>query len=190
VCGVTGSFRRILVVAGAVVVLGASGCSRDDKGPVDPPTQPSPTVSAVSPSLTPSPTGTAEEQILAQYRRFWTETLPMALAAPAVERPRVLAPVVSDPLVPELLRVASLFEKRNQRPTGSPNLIRQAVYRKGSSAIVVGCIDESGFFLTDKATGETSGRGRARAPSQTRLKKGTDGVWRVYSVKDLAGQRC
>jgi hypothetical protein len=189
VCGVTGWFRRIVLIAGAVVVLDVTGCSGDGKGPVDPPV-PSATSSAASVAPTASPTGTVDEQILAQYRRFWTETMPGALAVPASDRPRVLKAVAADPLVPELLRVAKLFEQRNQRPTGAPSLIHQSITRKGTKAVVVGCIDESEFFLTDKSTGEESGRGLPRVSTQTRLARGSDGIWRVYSIKDLSGTQC
>ncbi|HEY0357969.1 MAG TPA: hypothetical protein VGD11_05275, partial [Mycobacteriales bacterium] len=94
----TGWFRRIAVVAGAFVVLVAGGCSGDGKGPVDPPP---PSTASVTPSA--PPTGRAEEQILAQYRRFWTETLPAAQAAPAERRRTILAEVAMEPALSFLL---------------------------------------------------------------------------------------
>ena len=189
VCGVTGWFRRIVLIAGAVVVLDVTGCSGDGKGPVDPPV-PSATSSAASVAPTASPTGTVDEQILAQYRRFWTETLPAVFAASADERPAMLRPVVTDPLLPALIESADELDQQGRLSTGSPVLIRQSVTRRGSEAIVVGCMDSSRARVTDRATGRPITRGRRRDPTETYFKLENDGVWRVYSLNEPKGTRC
>jgi hypothetical protein len=187
VCGVAGWFGRIVVVAGAVVVLGASGCTTDGKGPVDPP---APSSSAASVTPTSSPSGTVEEQILAQYRRFWTETLPALFAARVEDRTALLRPVVTDPLLPALLRTAGDLDRKGQQATGFPILITQSVSRRGSEAIVVGCMDSSKASVKDRATGQEITRGRPRDPTEAFFKVGNDGVWRVYSLNERKGSRC
>jgi hypothetical protein len=188
VCGVTGWFRRNVVVAGAVLVLGASGCTGDSgKGPVDPPLPPSTPASPV-PSV--SPTGTAEDQILAQYRRFWTETLPAVFAAEPNQRRAALGPVAADPLVPELLRLARGFDDKNEVASGTPVVLQQMVSRSGREAIVFGCLDMRMTIRTDRATGRVTFRGQSRDPDQAYFKIGDDGIWRVYALDQRPGSKC
>ncbi|MCW2609351.1 MAG: hypothetical protein JWM15_597 [Cryptosporangiaceae bacterium] len=187
-CGVTGWFRRNVVVAGAVLVLGASGCTGDSgKGPVDPPLPPSTPASPV-PSV--SPTGTAEDQILAQYRRFWTDIYPAVFLAPEVARRQILSPVVVDRLLSELLRIAGEFDRRNQQSTGRPVLSDEVVNRRAGVAVVAGCVDMTDVVLKDKSTGKVVDEGPMRAFTQTFFKVSDDGVWRAYALRDPPGARC
>jgi hypothetical protein len=180
-------------VAGAVVVLALSACGDDRPGPVLPPVPSSGSASATaSPAPSPSvrPTGTAEEQILGQYRRFWTEALPSALAAPEPERRDILRTVVAEPLLAELLRVARLFDVKNEVANGIPVLIHQTVSREAREAVVVGCVDMSTAVRTDRQTGKITYRGKPRDPTHAYFTVGSDGVWRVYSLDEPEGSRC
>jgi hypothetical protein len=189
VCGVTGWFRRIVLIAGAVVVLGVAGCSGDGKGPVDPPV-PSATSSAASVAPTASPTGTVDEQILAQYRRFWTEIYPAVLAAPSAERRSILEPVVDDPLMGELLRIARGYDHRNKRSSGTPVLIGPEVSLKGHQAVVAGCVDMTNVILRDRTTGKITDQGRLRIASETYFKDDRNGAWRAYALNEPRGKSC
>jgi hypothetical protein len=189
VCGVTGWFRRIVLIAGAVVVLDVTGCSGDGKGPVDPPV-PSATSSAASVAPTASPTGTVDEQILAQYRRFWTETLPAVFAATPDQRRHVLEPVAADPLLPELLRLAREFDDNNEVASGSPVVLKQMINRRGREVIVFGCLDMRPAIRTDSATGRVTYRGKPRDPNQAYFRAGADGTWRVYALDERPGSKC
>lgn len=189
-CGVTGWFRQIVAVAGAVVVLGAAGCSGDAKGPVDPPI-PSATSSTASVAPTASPTGTAEEQILAQYRRFWTEALPAAFEAPSDRRRNVLEAVTTDPLLPELLRLAAGFDDNNQVASGTPVVLKEVVSRSSRlEAVVFGCLDMRLAIRTDRTSGRVIYRGQRRDPNQAYFRLGTDGAWRAYALDERPGSKC
>ena len=185
-CGVTGWFRRIVLIAGAVVVLGVTGCSGDGTGPVDPPV---PTTATVTPSA--SPTGTAEEQILAQYRRFWTETLPAAQAASGDrERTRILAPVVMEPALRLLIGGMAKLDRQGQQAYGQDVPIREVVERQGGTALVTGCLDSSQTGVADRATGERLTVGVPTNPVLVTLKRGDDAVWRVFGTRFPGGRRC
>jgi hypothetical protein len=171
-----------------VAVLGAAGCSGDQKGPVDPPV-PSSSVSA-TPSASASPTGTAEEQILAQYRRFWTEALPATFTAPIDQRREVLEPVAADPLLPELLRLANGFDDKNEVASGTPVVLKQTVSRSGGEAVVSGCLDMRPAIRADRTTGRVTYRGKPRDPNQAYFKLAADGTWRVYALDERPGSEC
>jgi hypothetical protein len=187
VCGVAGWFGRIVVVAGAVVVLGASGCTSDGTGPVDPPA-PS---SAASVTPTPSPSGTAEEQILAQYRRFWTEALPAAQAASdARNRSRILEAVVMEPALHLLVGGMAMLDREGRKPYGRDIPLHEVVERQGDTALVTGCLDSSHAGVADRATGEKLTVGVPNNPVFVTLKRDHDAVWRVFGTRFPGGRRC
>jgi hypothetical protein len=180
VCGVTGWFRRIVAVAGAVVVLGVAGCSGNQKGPVDPPV-PSPTVRA---------TGTLEEQILGQYRRFWTESLPAAEAADPTQRKEILAPVVMEPALSFLVEGIRQLDGTGQKLYGHAVPIGETVKRGRGIALVTGCLDSSHAGKKDANSGRILTRGSDREFALVTLKVGSDSVWRVYQTGLPEGRRC
>jgi hypothetical protein len=185
VCGVAGWFGRIVVVAGAVVVLGASGCTSDGKGPVDPP---APSSSAAS--VTPTPTGTVEEQILAQYRRFWTEALPAAQAAPVEKRRAILAQVVMEPALAFLVEGIRELDRAGERAYGRPVPFGETLKRRRGIALVTGCLDSSHAGRLDTASGRILTRGPRRELVLVTLKIGADSVWRIYQTGFPEDSQC
>jgi hypothetical protein len=136
------------------------------------------------------PTGTAEEQILGQYRRFWTETYPTVFSAPADERRALLSPVVGEPLLSELLRIASERDRAGKSTRGTPVLTEPVVSREGGLAVVSDCVDLTDVVLVDRSTGAVTEDGPDRKPTDTYLRRGSDAVWRVYSLNEPRGYRC
>jgi hypothetical protein len=154
---------------------------------VDPPAPPT-----ASASATPSepPTGTAEEQILAQYRRFWTEAYPAVFAAPSAKRRLILEPVVDDPLMAELLRIARGYDRRNKESSGTPVLIAPEVILKGHQAVVAGCVDMTSVILRDRTTGKITDQGPLRIASETYFKDDSHGAWQAYALNEPRGKSC
>jgi hypothetical protein len=185
VCGVTGWFRRIAVVAGAFVVLVAGGCSGDGKGPVEPPP---PSTARVTPSA--PPTGTAEEQILAQYRRFWTETLPAAQAAPVERRSGILAETVMEPALSFLVEGIRKDHSADEKPYGHAVPIGETLKRRHDLALVTGCLDSSHSGKADAQSGKVLTKGPSRELVLVTLKLGADLIWRVYETGFPDTGRC
>jgi hypothetical protein len=177
----------MVVVSGAVTVLAVSACSSDGGSPVDPPTPGSTSgshasVVPTSPVPSASPTGTAEEQILAQYKRFWTQALPDAFAAPAADRRAVLAPVAMDPALSQLVTGIANLERRGQTNYGFDQPISQTLRRVKKQALVRGCLDSSHSGLAEIESGKRLQRGDPRNRVLVRLDLDVDNVWRVYAV--------
>jgi hypothetical protein len=186
---VTGWFRRIVAVAGAVVVLGVAGCSGHERGPVDPPVPPTaPTTASGAPSV--SPTGTVEEQILAQYRRFWTETLPAAQAAPVERRKAILAEAAMEPALSFLLDGILELDRSGERAYGHLIPAGETVKRLRGTALVTGCLDSSHAGTIDAESGRVLAKGPGREQVLVTLKVGSDSAWRVYQTGFPDGRRC
>jgi hypothetical protein len=160
VCGVT--LRSRWWGVGIAAILVVPGCADEGPGPVLPPVPPSQSPSASSsPSPTHvTPTGTAEQQILAQYRRFCTKTYPAFFAVPAEQRAALLSPVVTEMLLSELLRGARELDRQGRRSTGTPVLLSEAVTRDGANAVVFGCLDMSDVVVINTQSGEVVGTGQ------------------------------
>jgi hypothetical protein len=180
-------------VAGAVVVLALSACGDDRPGPVLPPVPSSGSASASAspaPSLSVRPTGTAEEQILGQYRRFWTEAYPAMIVAPATERSGILQPYVTEPLLGALLETARQFDRRNEESVGAPELSQLVVSRRAGEGVVVGCVDFTHVPLVNRSTGEVIDDKPLHVGSEMHLRRGRDGLWRGYRLFQPEGSRC
>jgi hypothetical protein len=137
-----------------------------------------------------TPTGTAEQQILAQYRRFWTETYPRVFAAPTAERRDILRPVVAERLLSELLRIAGELDGEGKWQRGTPAVLGPAVTRQGGLAVVSDCVDMTGVKVVDRSTGQVTYDPPDRKPTESYLRRGADGAWRVYALKDIREYEC
>jgi hypothetical protein len=191
VCGVSGWLRRMAVFAGTAVVLGAAACSGGDPGPVPPPVPPASTGSGATSSPQVSPTGTVEEQIIAQYRRFWLEALPAAQAAPPDRRKAILAPVATEPALSFF--VAGIYhdeEEMGQKTYGHFIPLTETVKRRGGVALVTGCIDTSKAGKKDATTGRILTRGSGREAMLATLLRGSDSVWRISETGFPKETRC
>ena len=187
-CGVIAWSRR--GVAGILVALALSGCGDDPPGPVLPPLPPSASPSTSSSSASPSvrPTGTAEQQILAQYRRFWREMYTGVEAVRSGDRDAFLRPVVAEPLLSELLRVAREDEHKGVRLHGKPRILDPTLTRQGGEAVVSDCVDFTDVVLVGKSP--PSEAAPQRKVIDTHLRRAADGVWRVNSLNDVKDYQC
>jgi len=176
-----------------------AGCNDGPGKPADVPTRGAGATSAtpvsVSPSPSPSPssvtpTGTVEEQILAQYRKFWTEALPAASAAPAAQRRAILSPVAGEPALSRLLGVMSKLDAEGKRAYGRMISLQPTVQRGGAVALVRSCFDSSGSGELDIKTGRKLTVGPKRELILTTLKRSPDGSWRVTSIGQPKDSSC
>jgi hypothetical protein len=138
-----------------------------------------------------SPSGTAEEQILAQYRRFWTDSLPSAQAASdANTRSRLLAPTVMEPALSLLVEGMAGLDRKGKRAYGYDIPLREVIERKGDTALVTGCLDSSHTGVKEDRTGRKLTVGVPTNPVFVTLKRASDRIWRVYGTQFPGGRRC
>jgi hypothetical protein len=181
------------VAISLVVMALLAGCttSEEFKYGKPPTSNPRPSKTATeSPRPSPTSSPTDEQQILAQYQRFWTDVLPRAYAAPAVNRRAILKPVVVDPALTRLLRNMSAQDADSKRAYGFDRPLRQKVERVNELSLVRGCLDSSKSGLLNVKTGKKISRGPALNPVLVNLRHGNDGVWRVSFVKFSGGTKC
>ncbi|MFI5958546.1 hypothetical protein [Cryptosporangium sp. NPDC051539] len=127
-------------------------------------------------------TESAEAAVLAQYRAFWTDVLPVAAAAPAEQRKRLLGPVTTEPELSHLLRNWTTLDAAGQRNYGRDEPRESSVRVQGGLALVEGCLDSHASGVADAATGAPVTRGEARNPVRATLVLGADGVWRLSAI--------
>jgi hypothetical protein len=174
------------------MVLAVSGCTDEGPGPVLAPLPPSASPTR-SPSPSPTqakPTGTPEQQVLAQYRRFWTEIYVGVYSRPARDRKEFMSPVVTEPLLSELLRIARELDREGKTGRGTPVPLEPTLTREGHLAVVTDCLDVSSVVTVDRSTGNATHEGPNHRPVETYFRRGTDGVWRVESLNDPKGYKC
>ena len=155
--------------------------------PTPPATSASPTV---DPRPRPTPSRTIDQQIIAQYKRFWLETLPAAFSAPAQERRAILAPVVMDPELELVLHNMAANDLLHRGGYGVDTPLRQALQRTSTIALVRGCLDSSRGGIKDLRTGKKLKRGPAQNRVLVNLKPGTDNVWRISAIHYPGGSGC
>lgn len=112
---------------------------------------------------------TVEEQILAQYKQFFTSVWPRAQAAPAGARAAILAEVVTEPQLSGNLKTLQSRDIKGQAGYGVARLIKQTVYRKGEQAVVDGCTDLSTVGVQDQKSGKKLTVGPPRNPCPIEL---------------------
>jgi hypothetical protein len=193
VSGVTGWIRRIALVSGALVVLATSACTGDSPGPVEPPrpqTSGSGTSSGAAPPTNASPSGTVEEQILAQYRRFWTESLPAAHDASPQDRKAILATTVMEPALSFIVDGIAEMDRAGEKGYGYPIPVRETIKRHGSTALTTGCLDSSHAGTADARSGRILTKGPDSEAVLVTLKRSADGIWRVYETGFPEDSRC
>jgi hypothetical protein len=170
VCGVSGWFRRLILISGALLVLAVPACGGGEPAPEKSPT--------------------TEEQVLAQYRKLWTETLPAATTAAADERKAILAATLADPELTHALGRLAAMDENGQTSYGTDVPLRQTVTLQGEKAVVTGCLDSSQTGLADRETGRKLTKGVATNPVSLTFERGSDGVWRVAQTRFPGTRRC
>jgi hypothetical protein len=110
---------------------------------------------------------------------------------PSSERKGFLQPLVAEPLLSELLRVARASDSDGTKLRGTPASLDPVVTRRGGEAVVSDCVDLTDVVLVDRSTGTVvSRKGAERRAIETHLRRGTYAVWRVDSLKDLTEYKC
>lgn len=183
---------RIGVAVVAVLAVSGGGCNGDDKDRYGKPPSDGPPTTASSGSASPSPSAslTDEQQILAQYRKFWTEALPKAFAAVPSARRSVLTSATMDPELSVLLQNMAIQDNAGERGYGSSIPLRQTVETNASVSLVRGCLDSRDAGVLSVKTGKKLTRGPAQNPVLVNLKRGSDRVWRVSFVSYPGGSKC
>lgn len=185
--GWEGKFRRIdgavrvaACLATGLAILVATACS----GSSNKIAQPLQSGSSAAPSSPdPSAAGPPSQQVLAQYRAFWS-VLPAASAAPAGERQAMLAPYAADPELTSVLQ--GMREADHQGTVFYGRDVPRPTIRSVSSvqgiAVIRDCQDSSHAGNKDRRTGRRLTVGVARHLVVATMNLGPDGRWRVASV--------
>jgi hypothetical protein len=138
---------------------------------------------------TASASGSAEGQILALYRRYWT-ALPAAAAVPRAERRAILEPLMVEPALSGALALLLSIERAGHRLFGSAVPVSQVLQRRDGAAALRGCIDSSEMGQIDVDTGKYVSRGRPREAVLMAFQLGDDGTWRVSAMYFPKDPRC
>jgi hypothetical protein len=163
-------FGPLVLVSGVLAVLALTGCGGK--------------------SETPTPTAAADDQVLLQYRRLWTETLPAATIAPTGTRRDILARTMTDPALNDAIGRIAKMDEAGQTSYGVTIPLRQSVKLDGKSAVVTGCLDSSKSGVADAKSGRKLTVGVPTSPVAVTFKQGADGVWRVSETKFPTSQKC
>ncbi|HEY0485320.1 MAG TPA: hypothetical protein VGD72_03610 [Mycobacteriales bacterium] len=131
-----------------------------------------------------------ETQILDQYRKLWSETLPAAMSAAPGERKDILSTTLTDPELGNALDRLAAMDRRGRRAYGSDVPLRQTVTLTGATAVVTGCLDSSQSGIADSKTGRKLTRGVATNPVSVTFHRGKDGVWRASETRFPGTRTC
>jgi hypothetical protein len=140
--------------------------------------------------VTTAPTGTAEEQVVALYRRYFTTALPAAAAAPRAERRAILEPLMGEPGLSGALALLLSIDRAGQRLYGQAVPVSHVVQLRDGAAVLKGCINSYEMGRIDVATGKYVTRGQPREAVLMTFKRGEDGTWRVYGAYFPKDPRC
>jgi hypothetical protein len=178
-------FPRTAAV-GALVLLALTACGGS------PSSAPSPVPSATAePQPAQVSSGdTAEEQIVARYREFWTEVLPAAAAAEPAARRESLADTLMEPALSTTLAWLVKLDRAGQEVYGHAVPVAELVEHKGDTALVKGCLDSSRVGKADAETGKVLSRGLDREAVLVTMKRDGGAEWRVYGTYFPRDPRC
>lgn len=165
----------VFVVAGILVVL---SLDRDSGVILETPTAAPPSAAPVMPS---PPTLSEEEQILAQYRRFFASLTTLS-NLPAAERPAVLGQVASDPQYTRSLDGLAAADAAGEVFYGEGKVSPRVANIGLATAVVQDCQDGSQGGRMRKSDGTKLTVGPPADPAVTQMRRGPDGIWRVAEV--------
>ena len=179
---------RSLVVA---CLLGAAACDNNQKfgAPPNPPaSHPSPpSTGPTSPSTLPPPA--EQQEVVAQYVQFWTQTLPAAFAAADAQRRAILAATTTNPQLDLLLDNMAALDANGERGYGANEPITQSVEVRSNSSLVRGCLDSSSAGILD-SSGQPRTAGPNRNAVQVNFERESDGAWKVSVVTYPENETC
>lgn len=172
-------------------LLGAAACDNNQTfgAPPHPPaSQPLPRSTVpTSPSI--EPPATEEQKIVAQYVRFWTQTLPTAFAAPGAQRRAILATTTTNPQLDLLLDNMAALDAEGERGYGANQPITHSVELRSDSSLVRGCLDSQSAGILD-SSGQPRTAGPQRNAVRVNVKREPDGEWKVSVVTYPANEAC
>lgn len=193
VVAMTGGITRItlrIAVTGVLLTL-LTGCPGTPEPSGSLPPTPSATPSSTASAMpSPSTSLTDEQQILAQYKRFWLEALPAAFSAPASQRRSILEPVVTDPELTVLVDNLAALNERGEKDYGVNRPLRQTVEIRQNLSLVTGCLDSSGSGVAEAKTGRKKTKGVPQNPVRVNLRRTAGQAWRVSAVTYPGGRSC
>lgn len=170
--------RGAAVALLAVVVL-LNGCSHSSGVNVQ--SLPTPTASAGTPSVRPSPTFPDQDLILAQYRAYFATLTPASKATPPM-RFEILRKVATDPSLTRTLGGLAAAAAAGEVYYGE-DIVRPEITKvEGRLAMLRDCQDSSGHGRLKVATGKKVTVGLKNDLAIVTMKLGTEGVWRVSTV--------
>jgi hypothetical protein len=165
----------MFLIPGALALLGVAACG----GPAPGGDKPKPPAAAA-----------ADQQILAQYRKLWTQTIPAATAAKAGARRSILAVTMADPALSDAVKGYEQLDRKGQRYYGREIPLRQSVSVSGKTGVVRGCLDSSRSGAADASTGRKLNRGVSTNPVTVTFQQATNGVWRASGFKWDNTKKC
>lgn len=167
------------------VILVLAGCDHAVQPPTASLTRPAPT--SVDSAATERVDRLAVE---AAYRRYWTVSRTFDRQYPESQWRRVLAEVAAEPHLGLVLARTRTQHRDGIRLYGQvvPHLTVLPI-GGADTAVVRDCQDASHAGQADAATGRPRTVGVPRNPVLGRLRRGSDRVWRVYSI-EFPEERC
>src|SRR4051812_34132517 len=151
---------RALVTSALLLAVGCStlaGCTSDAP---ESPEAPSVTASSAAPEPSPTPSDTAEADVLAAYHRFWDARVAAERGNPD---PGLFTGVAQGAIVEDSLAVAKNYAEFGIVREGAPVISDTTVTITGDTAVVSACVDHNSWSvpgeaetpLPPKATGVT-----------------------------------
>lgn len=173
----------LVVILGGIAVLAASGCGSSSSNRVTLPAK-------VAPSASSTATTVAQAAVVAAYTTFWSLD-GTAERSSAVRAEQMLAPYVAQPYLGHLLAQMGPYRQRHEEAWGHviPHITQVTVM--GDQALVRDCQDQSHAALANTQTGRVIPHttGSSRTSYVASLKRGSDGLWRLTALEQLA-QSC
>ena len=142
---------------------------------------------ASSPSTNPS---TTNQQILAQYKAYWSLQQTLQQTTAPKDRRAAVAKVAVDPVAAQTVKVAAERDAAGEVLYGSIVLKPAVDLKQGKKALVRDCQDTSGSGRMKAKTGEKLTVGVPQYVRYTTLLLGSDAVWRVSEVQNTSDGAC
>lgn len=177
-----GAVRVAACLGTGLAILLATGCSGSSGGIAQPLASTTSAPISSSPTSSAAP-GSVSQQVLAQYRAFWSALTP-ASRAPASEREAMLSPYTGNPELDSLLRAMREADGKGTVFYGRdvPRPAISSVSSVHRVAVIRDCQDSSHAGNKDRRTGRRLTVGVSRHLVVATMNLGPDAQWRVVSV--------
>lgn len=174
---------RFAVLASAAALLMA-GCSSSGDVKTEPVDRASETPSPIA-STTPANESVA---ILAAYREFFDRQTEISMA-PTTDRRALLEAFTTDPALTSVLTGMRSATDNGEVGYGTGALSPRVARIEGDAATVEDCQDNTETGQKKVKSGQITTRGTQHDFAVTKMRRGTDGAWRVSSVR-YTGTSC